>query len=76
MARPSGGAVEVYARRVDGKAVEALVQQYGHMLKRGRVKGLSVLFVFRRAQPPFLLFQSFILCGEPSFFIFRPRQSP
>ena len=40
MSRAAGGAVQIGARRVDGKPCQALVQQNGDMLKRGRVKGL------------------------------------
>ena len=40
VARTACGAVQIGARRVDGKPCQALVQQNGDMLKRGRVKGL------------------------------------
>ena len=40
MSRAASGAVQIGARRVDGKPRQALVQQNGDMLKRGRVKGL------------------------------------
>ena len=40
MSRAARGAVQIGARRIDGKPRQALVQQNGDMLKRGRVKGL------------------------------------
>ena len=40
MSRAAGGAVQIGARRINGKPRQALVQQNGDMLKRGRVKGL------------------------------------
>ena len=40
MSRAARGAVQIGARRINGKPRQALVQQNGDMLKRGRVKGL------------------------------------
>ena len=57
MSRTACGAVQIDACRVNGKAVQALVQKHRHMLKRGRVKGLSDRFTAHRAQPPFCRFK-------------------
>ena len=63
VSRAARRAVQVNACRVDGKPVQALVQQHRDMLKRGRVKGLRVGLWFHRAQPPFKCLKIGMLSG-------------